>query len=494
MDGERIPWREVEPPPDVNGSLSQMLKTVDSLRSAWEEALQDASPEEQAEAQERRLRRHAIETGIIERLYDLDWGITEALVAEGLSSDVASREGGVSDDTLQTIRSQFNALQYLAELARNGRSGLSVMVIRQIHQIITRNQPTYEALNHLGQIVHPPLRHGEWKLQPNHVQRPDGTLLEYAPPEQVQPQLERLVELYKTDEGGHPIVRAAWLHHQFIRIHPFEDGNGRVARALTLLVLLRAHYAPLVVDRRQREAYIAALDAANDGLLGDLVRLFGQLEMAALTSTLTHPVAVTQERNARDVIHTYARRLQELKAASQAEKAEAVMVLARATHAMIAGHLDEQRQQLALSLREVDKTSMVAIFEASPPDERARWWRRQLIQAARSIDFYTNLSNGSWWTQLRLDALGERLRYLVAVQKVGHGETGVLAVTVHAELAHPESDEEVAIDPEAALELAPTDSVTLAYTDHAQERWPEIEELIRRTLRTATERFVERLG
>jgi hypothetical protein len=205
-------------------------------------------------------------------------------------------------------------------------------------------------------------------------------------------------------------------------------------------------------------------------------------------------VPASQERNAADVIQTYARRLEELKQASRAEKADAITVLARETHAMIMGHLDEQRQQLAASLREVDKTSMVAIFRAAPPDERARWWRRQLIQAARSIDFYANLSGGSWWTQLRLDALGERLRYLVAVQKVGHGETGVLAITVHAELAHPESDEAVAIEPETALELAPTDSVTLAYTDHAQERWPEIEELIRRTLRAATERFVERLG
>jgi hypothetical protein len=49
----------------------------------------------------------------------------------------------------------------------------------------------------------------------------------------------------------------------------------------------------------------------------------------------------------------------------------------------------------------------------------ARWWRRQLIQAARAIDFYANLADGSWWVQLRLDALGERLRYLAAVHKVG---------------------------------------------------------------------------
>src|SRR5260370_42379644 len=114
-DERRVPWREVTPLPDVNGTLAPLLKTVDSLRRAWEEALRDATSDELAEARERRLRRHAIETGIIERLYDVGWGVTEALVAEGLSSEVASRAGGVGDDTLRIIRSQYDALQYVTE-------------------------------------------------------------------------------------------------------------------------------------------------------------------------------------------------------------------------------------------------------------------------------------------------------------------------------------------------------------------------------------------
>jgi Fic/DOC family len=429
------------------------------------------------------------------RLYDVDWGVTEALVAEGLSAEVASREGGINDDTLRVIRSQFDALQYITELVRDGRDALTVMAIRQLHELITRHQVTYEARNALGQIVHPPLRHGEWKLQPNHVRRPDGTLLEYVPPEPVQPQIERLIDVYGQTEAAHPVVRAAWLHHRFICIHPLEDGNGRVARALTLLVLLHDQYAPLVVDRRQRDMYISALDTANDGDLSDLIRLFAQLEMVALQSTLTHPVPATSETDAAGVIQAYASRLRELEQASTAERAKAVALLAQDIHARITGYLEEQRVELGSPLRAVDRAARATVIQAAPPDERARWWRRQLIQAARGIDFYTNLADGSWWARLQLDALGERLRYLAAVQKVGHGETGVLAVTVSAELAHPESDEvSTAIEPESALDLTPTDSVTLAYTDHAQDRWPEIEELIRRTFLAATERFVERLG
>lgn len=92
----KTPWRQVEPLPVLNGSVEPVLATVDSLRTAWEGAVSRMSPDEFNEARQRNLRSHAIETGIIERLYDLDWGITEALVAEGITIEVAEREGGVS--------------------------------------------------------------------------------------------------------------------------------------------------------------------------------------------------------------------------------------------------------------------------------------------------------------------------------------------------------------------------------------------------------------
>ncbi len=112
----------------------------------------------------------------------------------------------------------------------------------------------------------------------------DDTTLEYVPPEHVQSEMDRLLVYYRESAGAHPVVRAVWLHHAFIGIHPFEDGNGRVARALTLLVLLRSKYAPLVVDRFTRADYIAALDRAGGGDPRDLIRLFARLEIMALRS------------------------------------------------------------------------------------------------------------------------------------------------------------------------------------------------------------------
>jgi len=478
---QRARWQPIAPVPKVNGTLEPLLKTVDSLRSAWEDALQYYSSEELTEARNRRLRRHAVETGIIERLYELDWGTTEALVAEGLTSEAANRAGGIHEGTLLVIRSQYEALEYLAELAQEG-SSLSVRVIRELHTIITRHQSTYEARDQLGRIFQAPLRHGEWK---NHD----------CLPLQVQSEMERLIKFYEDEADAHPLVRSAWLHHRFIQIHPFEDGNGRVARALTLLVLLRDRYAPLVVDRRQRETYIAALDAANEGDLGDLIRLFARLEIAALQSTLTQPVRLASQPDAASVVRAYAGRLRQIQDATSQEKARGVKRVADEIAARITNYLDEQRQELHESLRTIDPAAWAAIGSAAPPDERSRWWRRQIIQTARAIDFYTNLGGGTWWTRLQLEALGDRLRFLTAVQKVGHGDSGVLAVTVYAERVHPDSDEmSVTSEPESILSLSPTDSVSLAYNDVPSERWPEVEELLQRKLREAVEYFVERLG
>ncbi len=493
-DDQRVRWQPITSLPQVNGTLEPLLKTVDSLRSAWEDALQYSSPEELTEARNRRLRRHAVETGIIERLYEVDWGTTEALVAEGLTSEVANRAGGIQEDTLLIIRSQYEALEYLAELAQQG-SGLSIRVIRELHMIITRHQATYEARDQFGRIFKAQLRHGEWKNHENHVVRPDGSTLEYCPPVHVQSEMERLILLYREGGSAHPLTRSAWLHHRFIQIHPFEDGNGRVARALTLLVLLRDKYAPLVVDRRQRETYIASLDSANDGDLGDLIRLFARLEIAALQSTLTQPVGLTDQLDAASVVRAYAARLRQIREAASHEKADGVKRVADEIAARIVNYLEQQRQELHESLRTIDSDAWAAVGSAAPPDEKARWWRRQIIQTARAIDFYTNLGDGTWWARLQMEALGDRLRFLAAVQKVGHGDSGVLAVTVYAERVHPDSDEmTTSSEPEAILELSPTDSVSLAFNDEPSERWPEVEELLQRKLREAVEYFVERLG
>jgi hypothetical protein len=493
MIGATMRWRDVDPVPETNGDLSAVLANVDVLRAAWEDVLSRVSPEDFTESRRRSLRRHAIETGIIERLYDVDWGVTEALVAEGLTAEAAERDGGIDDDTLAIIRTQFEALEFLADAARAG-TPLSIWFVRQLHAAIASHQQSYAATDTLGNPVQTPLLHGEWKTGPNHFRRPDGSFLEYTPPEQVQPQMERLVELYDSSASAHPIVRAAWLHHRFICIHPFQDGNGRVARALTLLSLLQAKFAPLVVDRRDREEYIGGLDRANEGDLRPLVRLFARLEIVALRAELERPAKpASADTGAVSVARAHANRIRDIRAADTAAIVHRADELAASVQARLIPFLTGLSDGIRDAFRDVYPDVRCSVLSDAPPGERAKYWHRQIIAAARQVDFYTNLTEGSWWVRLHLTIQGQTLRYIVAVQKVGHGETGVLAVTAFAEsLVLQSPDERDA--PEPLLDLKPTDSVTLVHVDNVDARWEEVHQLVDQTLSAAVSRFARGLG
>jgi Fic family protein len=66
----------------------------------------------------------------------------------------------------------------------------------------------------------------------------------------------------------------ARLHNQFERVHPFLDGNGRTGRLALNLILVRLGYPPVIIFKKQREAYLAALqksDAGDYGPLGELI-------------------------------------------------------------------------------------------------------------------------------------------------------------------------------------------------------------------------------
>ena len=499
MSERVVRWREVEPLPAMNGDTENLLATVDTVRAAWEEHLRLVSPAEFEEARRRTLRRHAIETGIIERLYDVSWGITEALVAEGITRQAAAREGGLSEDTLAVIHSQFEALELLVDAVRSGRP-LTTYFVKELHAAITRNQPTCDARDQFGRLVKRPLLHGTWKEFPNDVIRADGSRLEYVPPEHVQSQMESLLAVFEQTRDAHPVVRSAWLHHRFVCVHPFQDGNGRVARALTLLVLLRDRYAPLVVDRNQRVDYLDALDAANDGDLRPLVRLFAGLELVALKSELSAPVSqASRATGVVPVARELVARLQGRKRIENVQRAAVAAELAAAVQALVIDELSRLTGDLEVEFHAIDPAARAAVHSSAPGDDRAHYWRGQIVYTAKRVDFFADLHDGSWWTSLRLSVLGQALRYLVIVQKVGHGDLGVLAVTTFAEVVEDkvENAEERPSGPKEfrrAFEPTAKDSVTLVHTNTAEGRWPDIAELIDRTLSTALKYFVDQLS
>jgi len=96
-----------------------------------------------------------------------------------------------------------------------------------------------------------------------------------------------------TTRGVPPEVETAWLHHRFTQIHPFEDGNGRVARAIASLVFIKARWFPLVIRSADKARYIDALEQADAGNLEPLVSEFTSVQKRVLLAALDLGYRVT---------------------------------------------------------------------------------------------------------------------------------------------------------------------------------------------------------
>jgi Fic family protein len=91
---------------------------------------------------------------------------------------------------------------------------------------------------------------------------------ESTPAPYVKTDMALLLKWYEKNRGKmHPLVLAAIFHHKLEKIHPFMDGNGRTGRMLLNYILLRNGYPPIVVHKKARASYLAALrDADKSGL------------------------------------------------------------------------------------------------------------------------------------------------------------------------------------------------------------------------------------
>ncbi|MBO7417853.1 MAG: Fic family protein [Bacteroidaceae bacterium] len=87
--------------------------------------------------------------------------------------------------------------------------------------------------------------------------------------------------------GQHPMVVAARFHGYFEYLHPFRDGNGRTGRLLSNLLLLRANHPLLIIEVKDRNAYIESLKMIRtDGTDEHLIALFFQLAINRMKGEL----------------------------------------------------------------------------------------------------------------------------------------------------------------------------------------------------------------
>ena len=160
----------------------------------------------------------------------------------------------------------------MIEREADSDSILTESFIRQVHQVMLRED--YKVFRRLpgGETTSYVVHAGRYKTRPNSVITSTGERFEYASPEETPALMTDLVEWYnRTVEEGFlsPIQIAAIFHYRYIRIHPFEDGNGRIARLIVNYILHRHKWPMVVIKSQKKQAYLNAL-ALTDTIVGPI--------------------------------------------------------------------------------------------------------------------------------------------------------------------------------------------------------------------------------
>jgi Fic family protein len=208
----------------------------------------------------------------------LSLGETRAFLLHGITA-----KGKPFRDYLD-IKGHNEAIVYLEEFIR-GRHLLTEADIREIHKILLVEPYEVDAITPTGQLTKRRIAIGQYKTMPNHVRTSTGEMHYYATPEETPAKMGDLMKWYRQQTQKselHPLILAATFHYQFVTIHPFDDGNGRMARLLMNLILMRAGYVPVVVRIDTRAEYLLALEKADTGELEDFISLIGEALIRSL--------------------------------------------------------------------------------------------------------------------------------------------------------------------------------------------------------------------
>lgn len=380
--------------------------------------------------QERLARQWSIETGVLERLYDLSRGLTVTLVEQGFHASLVSHnDATISGDRLvEILEDHRQGLGLVMDLIGQTRP-FSVGWIKDLHALLTRHQ-------HFTDGIQVPLLRGAYKQHSNNPIRPDGTVHEYCPPEHVAAEMDRLIEHYHALPDTLPEVRAAWLHHRFTQIHPFQDGNGRVARALASFEFIRAGLLPLLVDRDDRDdRYLPALEAADHGDLGPLVTFFAECMGRVLLRASAEAEAITSNKLDLSAVLRAGRRKVEARSNQSREDTSNRITL-------LAGGMRRHFDALSTRIQREVPSTRADVFV--PNAEQTHWFRSQLVALARKNNYWLDFSAPRAWIRLRLQTSSAQTDIVASLHRLNGAVGGAWVIDAflqHGDAQHGEGDQ-----------------------------------------------------
>jgi Fic family protein/predicted XRE-type DNA-binding protein len=202
----------------------------------------------------------------------LTFGETLMLIRQGLTA-----KGKPLKDHLD-VEGHEKAVDVILALVKEGRP-LTQNNVRQLHATLLVKSYRQASLNEDNKYVFRTINVGAYKTKPNHVLTVGGNIHHYADPAEVPARVGDLLDWYGREEKREqlsPLLTATIFHHEFVAIHPFDDGNGRMGRILMNYTLLKKGYPPIVIPQKERQTYYRALQMGDQGDFQPLVEFLGK--------------------------------------------------------------------------------------------------------------------------------------------------------------------------------------------------------------------------
>jgi Fic family protein len=256
--------------------LRQIVLQIDALK-AQIDRLRPLAPEQE----QRVLQRFRLDWNYHSNAMEgntLTYGETRAFLLHGVTA-----QGRSFRDYLD-IKGHRDAIAYLEDFVRQ-QQPLTEADIRELHKILLVEPYEMPALIADGLPTKRRIAIGRYKTASNSVRSSTGEMHFYATPSETPALMGDLMQWYRSEQGKgelHPLLLAATFHYRFVSIHPFDDGNGRMARLLMNMMLMQAGYAPVIIPTHSKEEYLLALEKADAGELEDFIILIGQNLIHAL--------------------------------------------------------------------------------------------------------------------------------------------------------------------------------------------------------------------
>jgi len=408
-------WKQIE----FNDSwLKTNTAKFDSILPSWlrkREILKEDS-NEYKNFINRLKRQHSIETGIVEKLYDLKEGITETFIKEGfVESYLQHGDTNIPPKLLMSyLQDNFDAIDFVFDVVKNNRT-ITVSFIKELHQLITSHQDTAEGRDQFGNRLKIELLKGKFKTRENNPTREDGKRFVYCPPIHVDSEMDKFVEIGQTliSNNTHPIIIAAWYHHAFTQIHPFQDGNGRIARLLASLILIRFNLFPFTVRRNEKKRYIEALEKADNNEPQLLVDFFSDTQKRTIENALNLKLELASSTGSfAEVAEIFAQKLEIKKRNTEKERLLLISTNRTILFDLCSNVLNDLKMEL---VNKLNNNAMIFIGSCRPENEIKRHYFSHLIVAyAMKYDYFFNRTLPRGWFRFVIE-LPEDKKYQLIV-------------------------------------------------------------------------------